>query len=259
MQDIILKEQNETIVILKINRPDALNSLNTDVIEALTQIFTDEKHNPECAGIILTGAGDRSFVAGADIAEMKEMGPREARIFAHKGQALTNIIENFPKPVIAAVNGFALGGGNELAMSAHIRIASDNAKFGQPETGLGLIPGFGGTQRLTRLVGSGMAFQLNLSGQIIKADKALSIGLVNEVVSRDELMATCIELMQNILSKGPLATTYTIEAMMRGRDLAMNEALDLEADLFALTFSSTDKNEGISAFLDKRKADFKGN
>ena len=258
MNDLLITDYLDSLLIVKINRPDALNALNTALIDSLIDLFVKEKSNPNCRGVILTGNGGRAFVAGADISEMKSMSPLEARNFALKGQQLTNLIEHFPKPVIAAVNGFALGGGNELAMAAHIRIASENAKFGQPETGLGLIPGFGGTQRLTRLVGAGRAFEMNLSGRIIKADKALQIGLVNEVLPQDELLDYCIKLMKDILSKGPLATTFTLDSMVRGKDLSLEEALNLEADLFALSFTTEDKTEGMSAFLEKRKAEFKG-
>ncbi len=258
MNSFVTREWDGKICILRINRPDALNSLNTEVLTSLIRAFNEERVNPDTAGIILSGSGDKSFVAGADIEEMKTMTPAGARQFSRTGQALTRLIETFPKPVIAAVNGYALGGGNELAMAAHIRIASDNAKFGQPETGLGLIPGFGGTQRLPRLVGFGKACELNLTGQVLKADQAASIGLVNEVVPRDQLMERCTAVMHSIISKGPEATRLTLEAMVRGRDLPMDEALNLEADLFALTFTTTDRTEGITAFLEKRKADFKG-
>jgi len=256
MSDMIIQKTQGSVLILEINRPEALNALNTALIQELHSVFEQLRQDPAVEGIILTGSG-RSFVAGADIEEMKAMSASEARDFSHRGQALTRCIESFPKPVIAAVNGFALGGGNELAMAAHIRIASETAKFGQPESGLGLIPGFGGTQRLARLIGSARAYELNLTGQVIRAEQALDFGLVSRVVPKEELMDVCLTMMQSILEKSPSATALILEAMGRGKDLDLQSALELEADLFALSFTHRDREEGISAFLEKRKANFR--
>src|SRR5205085_1824620 len=200
----------------------------------------------------------KAFVAGADIAELNKNNPVEAKEYTHRGQAVLDLIENLGKPVIAAINGFALGGGCELAMACSFRLASDNAKLGQPEVKLGIIPGYGGTQRLPRLVGKGLANQLLLSGEMINAQEALRIGLVNEVVPQAELMPRCEAIAQKIIANAPLAVQYCLEAVNHGCELPLAEGLYLEATLFAVACATDDKKEGTSAFLEKRAAAFKG-
>ncbi|MCK4577801.1 MAG: enoyl-CoA hydratase/isomerase family protein [Candidatus Marinimicrobia bacterium] len=243
--------------VITISRPEALNALNETVIEELGQAF-DMAAVAASRAVILTGAGDRAFIAGADIKDFQGMSVDQARKFALEGQALTLKIEGFPKPVIAAVNGFALGGGCELAMACHFRIASTAARFGQPEVSLGIIAGFGGTQRLPRLVGKGIALELLTTGRTIDADEALSIGLVNEVAPPEELLAACHAKAARIAKQGPLAVQLTIEAVNRGENESLDQGLHIESDLFARSFTTEDMREGVSAFIEKRKAVFKG-
>lgn len=241
-----------------VNRPDKLNALNSQTVEELHSAFLAFRDNPDVKVIILTGSGDTAFIAGADIGELAKLDKETGRVYVLKGQEMTKQIENFPKPVIAAVNGFALGGGTEIALACHIRIASDNAKMGQPEVKLGLIPGFGGTQRLARLVGKGQAMELILTGKMISAQHALQIGLVNQVVAQTDLLPTCQQLANAIIVNGPLAVKYAIQAINQGLDETLEEGLLLEADLFGKACLTKDSKEGTLAFLEKRKADFKG-
>jgi enoyl-CoA hydratase len=245
------------VATITINRPDKLNALNDRVIEELGDAIEAIRTNPDAGGVILTGAG-RAFVAGADIAQLEQHGAVSAKALAQRGQKVFRLFETLPKPTIAAVNGFALGGGCELAMACHIRIASDAAKFGQPEVKLGLIPGYGGTQRLPRLVGKGRALQLLLTGEMIDAQEALRIGLVNRVVAAAELIPTATAMLTSMLANAPLAIAHVIEAVNAGYDLPLSEALTLEATAFGLLASTADKREGTRAFLEKRAATFTG-
>jgi len=241
-----------------INRPDKLNALNTQTVEDLHSAFLDFRNNPDVKSILLTGSGDKAFIAGADIGELTRLDSESGKVYVLKGQEMTKLIETSPKPVIAAINGFALGGGTEVALACHIRIASDSAKMGQPEVKLGLIPGFGGTQRLARLVGKGQAMELILTGKIISAQHALQIGLVNQVVAQGDLLKTCQNLANEIIANGPLALEYAIQAINRGLDHTLDEGLLIEADLFGKACKTKDSKEGTLAFLEKRKPDFKG-
>lgn len=248
---------DDRIATLTVNRPDKLNALNDATIAELGKAIDEVRARGEIAGVIVTGAG-RAFVAGADIAELSSQTPLSARERARAGQAVFRRFETSPKPVIAAVNGFALGGGCELAMACHIRIASDQAKFGQPEVKLGLCPGYGGTQRLPRLVGKGRALQLLLTGDTIDANEAFRIGLVNRVVHAAELMNAAQDMMRQILANAPLAVALCIEAADRGLEMSLDEGLLLEANHFGLLAASEDIREGTAAFLEKRAPSFKG-
>lgn len=241
-----------------INRPDKLNALNTQTVMEMGRALQEFKEKDEINVIILTGSGEKAFIAGADISELAKLDSTSGKEYVLNGQELTKQIENCSKPVIAAVNGFALGGGTEVALACHMRIASENAMMGQPEVKLGLIPGFGGTQRLARLVGKWKAMEMILTGRAIDAQQAFQIGLVNKVVPQNELLTTCEELAREITANGPLALGYAIEAMNRGLDISLDEALLLEADLFGKSCATEDSKEGTEAFLEKRKADFQG-
>jgi len=254
----ILFEQRGPIALVTVNRPKVLNALNMATMAELREALTAVRDDAATRVAILTGAGEKSFVAGADIAELNKQEPVQAKEYTHRGQAVLDLIENLGKPVIAAVNGFALGGGCELAMACAFRIASENARFGQPEVKLGIIPGYGGTQRLPRLVGKGLATQLLLAGEMISAQEALRIGLVNEVVPQAELIARCEAIAQKIVANAPLAVQYCMEAVNKGMEMTLPEALYLEAVLFAMACSTEDKREGTTAFLEKRPAQFKG-
>ena len=247
----------DRIATITVNRPDKLNALNDRVIAELGDAIDQARGDGAVGGVILTGAG-RAFVAGADISELEQHGAVSAKALAQRGQAVFRRFETSPKPTIAAVNGFSLGGGCELAMSCHIRIASDTAKFGQPEVKLGLVPGYGGTQRLTRLVGKGRALQLLLTGEMIDATEAYRIGLVNRVVPATDLIANATAMLQTILANGPLALALCIEVVDRGYDIPLDEALTLEATAFGLLAATEDKREGTRAFLEKRAASFRG-
>ncbi len=246
------------IAVVTINRPDKLNSLNAECKAELKEAFMALKTNPEVGAVILTGAGEKSFVAGTDITELLPLDAQSGEEFASGGQAIFDLIQHLGKPVIAAVNGFALGGGCELALACHIRIASENAKFGQPEVNLGVIPGYGGTQRLARLIGAGKAFEMILTGNHINAQEAYRIGLVNAVVPRENLLATCESMAQAILSRGLLAIRMSLEAINACFEKPLSEGLALEARLFGEVCATTDSKEGITAFLEKRKAEFRG-
>jgi enoyl-CoA hydratase len=247
----------DRIAAITVNRPDKLNALNDRVIAELGNAIESAREDADVGGIILTGAG-RAFVAGADISELTNHGAVSAKALAQRGQDVFRRYETSPKPTVAAVNGFALGGGCELAMACHIRIASEAAKFGQPEVRLGLIPGYGGTQRLPRLIGKGRAFQLLLTGETIDASEAYRIGLANRVVPANELMAAATTMLHTILANGPLAVAYCIESVNRGCDLTLDEALTLEATAFGLLAATDDKREGTQAFLEKRPPRFTG-
>ncbi len=246
------------IAYVTLNRPKVLNALNQRTWEDLKAAFEDARDDAAVRGVILTGAGDKAFIAGADINELAQITAVEAEKSSTFGQGVLNLIENLGKPVIAAVNGFALGGGCETAMACTIRIAAENAKFGQPEVKLGVIPGGGGTQRLPRLVGKGRAFQLILSGEMIGAQEAYRIGLVNEVVPPAELITRAEGILKQIFANAPLAVKYSLEAVNKGLETSQAEGLSLEASLFGLCAGTEDKKEGTQAFLQKRPAQFQG-
>lgn len=256
--ETLLFEIRAGIAYITINRPQKLNALNHQAIHELTDCMNRIAKTPEGRGVILTGAGEKAFVAGADIKELATLTPTEAREKSLQGQELMNRIENLGKPLVAAVNGFALGGGCELAMACTFRIASENAHFGQPEVRLGIIPGYAGTQRLARLVGKGLALELILSGEPIGAQEAWRIGLVNRVVSPAELISASENFLQRVLANGPIAVRYALEAVNRGLEMAEVDGEQLEADLFGLCCATTDMKEGTRAFLEKRPAKFKG-
>lgn len=248
---------SDRIATLTVNRPDKLNALDNATIAELASAIDEVRGRDDIGGAILTGAG-RAFVAGADISELEALGAVAAKALAQRGQEVFRLFETSPKPIVAAVNGFALGGGCELAMSCHVRIASEAAKFGQPEVKLGLIPGYGGTQRLARLVGKGRALQLLLTGEMIDAAEAYRIGLVNRVVPGPELIEAARVLLRQILTNGPLAVSQCIEVVNGGYDLTLDEALRLEATAFGLLAATQDKREGTRAFVEKRAAAFTG-
>ena len=246
------------IATITVNRPDKLNALNGIVIRELAEAAARLEQDPAVRGAILTGAGTKAFVAGADIAEIAGQGPIEGRARALEGQAAFRRLERCGKPVVAAVNGFALGGGCELAMACHIRVAGENAKFGQPEVKLGIGPGYGGTVRLPRLVGKGRALELLLTGRMIDAQEALRIGLVTAVVPSDQVMAESTSLLKTILENGPLAVRACIDAVDAGLEMSLDEALQLEASYFGLLSGTADMREGTQAFLENRRPEFKG-
>jgi enoyl-CoA hydratase len=243
---------------ISIDRPERLNALNRATAVALDRAVADAIADPAVRVLVVTGAGDRAFVAGADIAEMASLTAAEAQSFSRLLQAAFDRIERSPKPVIAEINGFALGGGCELAMACHVRIAAAEARFGQPEVTLGLIPGAGGTQRLPRIVGRGRALDLLLSGDVIDAAEAHRIGLVNRVVAKDELRVAVDAYAVRLASRGPMALGRVIEAVVCGSEMAQDDAMRMEAALFGLSFATADMKEGTSAFLEKRKASFPG-
>src|ERR1700756_4244136 len=246
------------IAYITINRPEKLNALNMAVMEELRTAFTAIKADADIRVAILTGSGEKAFVAGADIGELSKHNTVSAKEYTHAGQSVLDLIENLGKPVIACVNGFALGGGCEIAMACTMRIASENAKFGQPEVKLGIIPGYGGTQRLPRLVGKGLAMQLVLTGEMISAQEAHRIGLVNEVVAADKLIPRAEEIAQKIIGMAPLAIQDCMEAVNQGVNMTLQEGLFLEATLFGICCATEDKMEGTTAFLEKRAAHFQG-
>ena len=247
----------DRVATLTINRPDKLNALNDATVAELGHAIDQIRVDDSIGGVLITGAG-RAFVAGADISELSSQTPVLAKARARAGQDVFRRIETCPKPVIAVVNGFALGGGCELAMACHIRIASDVAKFGQPESKLGLLPGYGGSQRLPRLVGKGRAIQLLITGEMIDAAEAYRIGLVNKVVPAAELMNAAREMLKTILANGPLAVALCIEAIDRGLEMSLEEGLILEANHFGLLAATDDMGEGTRAFMEKRAPSFKG-
>lgn len=254
----LLIEKKNGIAYLTINRPQALNALSWKTMLEIKEVFLSLKDDGEVQGVLLTGAGEKSFVAGADIKELATKDAVAAKEFSADCAKILRLIEHFPKPVIAAVNGFCLGGGCELAMACHMRIASERAKFGLPEVSLGLIPGNGGTQRLPRLIGKGRALQLILTGEIIDAEEAFRIGLANKVTPPDELISAAESILQTIFTKGPVAVALSIEAVNHGLELTLDEGNQLESNLFGLCFSTEDMREGTQAFIEKRKPEFKG-
>ena len=254
----LLYAADGAVATVTINRPKALNALNQETLEEILRCFQELAENQAIRVVIVTGGGDKAFVAGADIAFMEKLSPLAARCFALLGQQVLSTIENLPQPVIAAVNGFALGGGCELALACDIRLASDNARFGQPEVNLGVMPGFGGSQRLPRLIGRGRANELLFSGDIIDAQEAGRIGLVNRVVPQAQLLPSCREMAERIASRGPVAVRLCKEAVNNGVEIDLARACQYEADQFALCFTSDEQKEGMRAFLEKRPAKFQG-
>ncbi len=254
----LLYEKRGAIAYVTLNRPKVLNALNQATWNDLRTAFEDARDDVEIRGVILTGAGDKAFIAGADIGELAHVTAVEAEQSSSYGQAVLDLIENLGKPVIAAVNGYALGGGCETAMACTIRVSSEHAKFGQPEVTLGLIPGGGGTQRLPRLVGKGRALQLILSGGMIDAQEAHRIGLVNEVVPAGDLLTRAEAILKQIFANAPIAVKFSLEAVNRGLETNLAEGLSLEASLFGLCAGTDDKAEGTSAFLGKRVPQFNG-
>src|SRR5882724_8076263 len=254
----VLYEKKGAIAYVTLNRPKVLNALNQRTWQALRAAFEDARDDADVRGAILTGAGDKAFIAGADIGELAQITAVEAEQSSTYGQQVLDLVENLGKPVIAAVNGFALGGGCETAMACTIRIATDNAKFGQPEVKLGIIPGGGGTQRLSRLVGRGRALQLILSGAMISAQEAHRIGLVNEVVPAAELLTRAEAILKQISANAALAIKFSLEAVNKGLETSQAEGLSLEASLFGLCAGTDDKKEGTQAFLQKRAPQFQG-
>jgi enoyl-CoA hydratase len=244
--------------IVTINRPDKLNALNADTLTELEAALVELEGNAEVRGIVLTGSGSKSFVAGADINELKPLQGPEGVAKCYVGQGLLRRMEMLSKPIIAAVNGFALGGGCELALACDIRLASDNARLGLPEVSLGIIPGYGGTQRLPRVIGKGLALEMILSGEAIKAERAVQIGLVNRVVPQDRLLDEARELVRSIAKNGPLAVAAAKRAVHQGLDVDLDRGLQLEALGFGVLCGTRDKEEGLGAFLEKRKPEFKG-
>jgi enoyl-CoA hydratase len=254
----ILVQSQDGLAQVTINRPEKLNALNGTVIEELLEAFEALKRDPSVRAVILTGAGDKAFVAGADIGELARLDPVSARENALRGQRLTLLMETLGKPVIAAINGFALGGGCELALACTVRVAQEGAKLGQPEVKLGIICGYGGSQRLPRLVGRGRALELLLSGEPIDAAEAYRIGLVNRVVKKESLLDEARAIARRIIAAGPVAVAKTLEAVARGLERPLPEALALEADLFGGCFATQDMREGTKAFLEKRPPRFTG-
>ncbi|MGL4849939.1 MAG: short-chain-enoyl-CoA hydratase [Clostridium sp.] len=252
----VLLEKEGNLAIVTINRPKALNALNSETLADLNTVVEDLEKDSNIYAVILTGAGEKAFVAGADIAEMKDLTEEQGREFGILGNRVFRRLEKLDKPVIAAISGFALGGGCELAMSCDIRIASEKAKFGQPESGLGITPGFGGTQRLPRIVGLGKAKELIYTNEIIKADEALRIGLVNKVVALEELMDAAKEMASKIISNAPIANKLCKDAIDRGMQVSIDEAIMIEAEDFGKCFATEDQSEGMAAFMERRAKNF---
>lgn len=253
MNNLLMEIENE-IAVVTINRPKSLNALNSETLAELDQVFTEISGRKDIRVLILTGSGAKAFVAGADISEMVNATPAEGRQMGLLAKEAFLKLENMPQVTIAAVNGYALGGGCEISMACDIRVAAENAKFAQPEVGLGILPGFGGTQRLPRLVGKGRAKELIFTTDQIDANEAYRIGLANKVVPQEELLDFCKAMATKIMSKGSYAITLAKSAINAGSDMDLSNALTMEADLFGLAFSTADKKEGMTAFLEKRKA-----
>ena len=259
MENVIVTESHaDGVATVTITRPKVLNALNGSTVGELLTVFRDLSETAAVRAVLLTGAGDRAFIAGADITELAQMTPTEAREVALRGQALCDLVSGLGKPVIAAINGFALGGGCELAMACTIRIAADTAKIGQPEINLGIIPGFGGTQRLPRLVGPGPALEILLTGDPIAAEDAQRLGLVNRVVPSARLMDEARALAASLAAKPPVAVRYILDAVRMGMQMSLADACDYEAALFGLVAATEDRQEGTRAFLEKRPPAFKG-
>lgn len=251
-------ERHDGRAILVVQRPDKLNALNAETIDELGRAFRDLAEDDDVRGVIVTGSGEKAFVAGADIGELAKMGPIDGIDVSRAGQDVFRFVERMRKPVIAAVNGYALGGGLELALACHMRFASENARFGLPEVKLGIIPGYGGTVRLPRIVGRGRALEMILSGEMIDADEAYRIGLVNRVTPQIELMGEAEALMETIQANAPIAIGLALESVEHGSNATTEEGLTLEANLFGLLASTDDMREGMQAFLEKRAAEFQG-
>lgn len=251
-------ERADAIATVTIQRPEKLNALNGELIDELDRAFHELVADDDVRGLILTGAGERAFVAGADIGELAKMDPLSGVRTSRQGQDAFRFLEKMPKPVVAAVNGFALGGGLELALACDLRIASENARFGLPEVKLGIIPGYGGTIRLPRLVGRGRALEMMLTGEMIDAEEAYRIGLVNRVVPLPDLLGAARELLGKIIANGPVALALALESVDHGFDTTLDDALTLESNLFGILASTEDMREGMQAFLEKRQAEFKG-
>ena len=256
--ETLLVERSGAVARVTVNRSEKLNALNAQVIGELEHCFRALGDDAEVRVVILTGAGEKSFVAGADINELAALSPLEGREFARRGQRVFDLIENLGKPVIAAVNGYALGGGCELAMACSLRVAAENARFGQPEVKLGIIPGYGGTQRLARLIGKGRAIEITTIGEPITAQEAYRLGLVNQVVPAKDLMTACEALAGKIMANAPLAVKLALEAVNHGMEMTLEEGLFLEASLFGLCCATEDMKEGTRAFLEKRPPKFTG-
>jgi len=254
----VLYEKKGPVAYVTLNRPKVLNALNQRTWQNLRAAFEDARDDADVRGVILTGAGDKAFIAGADISELAQVSAVQAERSSSYGQEVLNLVENLGKPVVAAINGFALGGGCETAMACTIRLATESARFGQPEVKLGVLPGGGGTQRLPRLVGKGRALQLILSGEMISAQEAYRIGLVNEVVPAAELITRAEAILKQIFANAPLAVRYSLEAVNKGLETSQTEGLALEASFFGLCAGTEDKQEGTQAFLQKRAAQFQG-
>ncbi|MCB1041719.1 MAG: enoyl-CoA hydratase/isomerase family protein [Acidobacteria bacterium] len=254
----LLVEARDGVTVISLNRPKALNALNHELLSELRTVLDEIRSDNHVRAVVLTGTGDRAFAAGADITELQSLSQDQGRDLARYGQSVFRRLEHLGKPVIAAVNGFALGGGCELAMACTFRVASDNAKFGLPELGLGLIPGYSGTQRLARLVGKGAAMEVILTGDMVDASRALQLGLVNHVYPIESLLDEAVELAQKTTKKAPRAVRFALEAVNRGMDMSQNQGDEYEATLFGILASSEDAREGVSAFLEKRKPAFKG-
>jgi len=258
MLENVLYAKKGAIAYITVNRPKVLNALNARTWEDLRIAFAQARQDAEVRGVILTGTGDKAFIAGADIGEVAHLSAVDAERSSSNGQAVLDLVENLGKPVVAAINGFALGGGCETAMACTMRIAAETAKFGQPEVKLGLLPGGGGTQRLPRLVGKGRALQLILTGEVITAQEAWRIGLVNEVVPAADLISRAEQILKQIFSNAPIATRYCLDAVNKGMDTSLAQGQALEASFFGLCAATEDKQEGTSAFLEKRAPQFRG-
>ena len=259
MENVVVTDAlGEGVACVTVTRPKVLNALNAATVTQLGAAFDRLREDPAVRAIVLTGAGDRAFVAGADIAELARLAPNEARETARRGQAVCAQIAGCGKPVVAAINGFALGGGCELAMACTLRVAADTARIGQPEINLGLMPGFGGTQRLPRLVGPGPALELLLTGEPVTAEEARRLGLVNRVVPAARLIEEAGRLAAGLAAKPPVAVRYILDAVRRGMQMSLDDGCDHEAALFGLAAATEDKREGTQAFLDKRRPEFKG-
>lgn len=253
----LLLSVSEDIAKVTINRPTKLNALNSETLMEIEKAFNYIKNEDNIKVTIVTGAGEKAFVAGADISELKACNSESGKTFSEQGQKVFDLIENLRKPVIAAINGFALGGGCELALACHIRLASENAKFGQPEVNLGIIPGYGGTQRLSRLINTGRALEYILTGNLINSEEALRIGLINRIIPNEELIHKAEEMAKLIASKGQIAVGLALESVLSTNNLNQSEGLKLESELFGKCCGSEDFNEGTTAFLEKRKPHFK--
>ena len=254
----LLVDTREQIATVTVNRPKVLNALNRKTVDELDACFRSLQHDADVRAVIITGAGEKAFIAGADVKELATYNPQEAKECSFRGQAVLNRIENLGKPVIAAINGYALGGGCELALACSLRLASQTARLGQPEVKLGITPGYGGSQRLPRLIGKGLALQMILSGEPVSADQALQWGLVNQVTPPDQLLSAAETMARKIIANPPLAVQYCLEAVGQGLNMSIDQGLFLESTLFGVSFATEDMREGTQAFLEKRVPRFAG-